>query len=223
MRKSPLDRAIQIVIPQSLRKRVLYFAHHSMHAGHPSSSRMYSTLRRTYYWPSMDGDIQDYVASCQSCIRTKGTQYRARRGLRLFPAAEPNSFVAIDLLGPLSNSSTGHEYILLITDRFTKFTWAILLRSKSSQAVTDTFLTHWAYSYGIPDRILSDNDPQFTARYFQHEMASLGIKHVPTSTYHPQTNGQTERYNSTMIARLRHYVVEHQQNWDAIVQPIAYA
>ena len=65
--------------------------------------------------------------------------------------------------------------------------------------------------------------PQFTARYFQHALTSLGVKHVPTSTYHPQTNGQTEQYNGAIVSRLRHYVAEHQRNWDAFVQPLTYA
>ena len=223
IRKSPLDQCIQIVAPEGLRKRIMYFAHNSVHAGHPGSSRMYSTLRRSYYWPNMAGEVQDYVAKCQSCLRTKGTQYRSRRELRLFPATEPLSFVALDLLGPLPKSKSGHEHVLVITDRFTKFTRAIPLKSTTSQTVTDAFLQYWAYAYGVPDRLLSDNGPQFTARYFQHALASLGIKHVPTSTYHPQTNGQTERYNSSIIARLRHYVAEHQRNWDTFVQPLTYA
>ena len=100
----------------------------------------------------------------------------------------------------------------MITDRFTKFTRPIPLKAAASQAVTDVFLQYWAYAYGIPDHLLSDNCHQLTARYFQHAMASLNIKHSPTSTYHPQTNGQTERYNSTIIARLRHSVAEHQRN-----------
>ena len=184
---------------------------------------MYSTLRRSYYWPNMSGDVQEYVSKCTPCIRTKVTQYRPRRELRLFPATEPLSFVALDLLGVLPKSKTGHDYVLVITDRFTEFMRAIPLKSTTSQTVIDTFLTYGAYAYGLPDRLLSENSPQFTARYFQHAMASLNIKHSPTSTYHPQTNGQMERYNSTLIARLRHYVAEHQWNWDAFVQPLTYA
>ena len=65
--------------------------------------------------------------------------------------------------------------------------------------------------------MLSDNGPQLTVHFFQHVLASLNIEHVPTSPYHLQTNGQTERYNSTLIARLRHYDAEHQQKWDAFV------
>ena len=89
IRTSPLDQCVQIVAPESLRKRIMYFSHNSIHAGNPGSSRMCSTLHRSYYWPNMAGDVQDYVTRCQPCLRTKGTRYRTRRKLRLFPATEP--------------------------------------------------------------------------------------------------------------------------------------
>ena len=159
VRTSPLDKCAQIVAPEGMRKRIMYFVHKSVHAGHSGSSRIYSTLRRSYYWPSMAGDVQDYVANCQSCLRTKSTQYRPRHKLRLFPATKPLAFVALDLLGPLPKSKAGHDHILVITDRFTKLTRAIPLKFTNSQVVTDAFLTSWAYAYGLPERVLSDSVP----------------------------------------------------------------
>ena len=198
IRTSPLDQFVQVVAPESLRKRIMYFSHNSVHAGHPGSSRMYSMLHCSYYWPNMAGNVQDYVSKYQSCLRTKGTRYRSRRKLRLFSATEPLLFVAFDLLGPLLKFNTCHEHILVITDRLTKLTHAIPLKSLTSQAVIYAFLTSWIYAYGLPDRVQSDNVPQFTACYFQHAVTSLNIKHVPTSTYHSQIKSQTERNNSTI-------------------------
>ena len=133
----------------------------------------------------MAGDVQDYVAKCQSFLRTKSMQYRSHRELRLFLATEHFSFVALEQLGPLPRSKSGHTHLLMVADIFNKFTRAIPLKSTTSQAVKDASLQYWAHAYCIPDRLLSDNGPQFTARYFQHALASLGIKHRPTSTYPP--------------------------------------
>ena len=149
-----------------MHKHIMYFAHNSVYAGHLGSSRMYSSLRRSYYWLNMAGDVQEYGAMCTSCIITKGTQYRPRRELRLLPATEPRAFVVLDLLGPLPKSTTGHDHVLVITDRFTKFTSTIPLKSTTSQMIIDAFLTYWAYAYELSDRVLSENGPQFTARYF---------------------------------------------------------
>ena len=78
IRASSLDQCVEIVPLESLHKRIMYFSHNSVHAGRPGSSRMYSTLRCSSYWPNMAGCVQDYVVECQSCLRTKRTQYRSR-------------------------------------------------------------------------------------------------------------------------------------------------
>ena len=51
----------------------------------------------------------------------------------------------------------------------------------------------------------------------------LGITNLYTSVYHPQTNGQVERYNRTIASMLRNYVNEHQDDWDVYVGPLTYA
>ena len=82
--------------------------------------------------------------------------------------------------------------------------------STTFQIVTDAFLTYWAYAYCLTDLLLSENELQLTARVFQLVISKLYIKHVPTSMYDHQTNGQTVGHNSTFIIRLHHYVAEYQ-------------
>ena len=85
------------------------------------------------------------------------------------------------------------------------------------------FLNHWVFPYGIPNTLLTDNGPQFIAEFFEFICAVIGIKRLAITAYHAQTNGQTERYNQTLEKRLRHYVNEHQDDWDLYVQPLTYA
>ena len=171
----------------------------------------------------MGGDVQGYAANCQSCLSTMSTQYRPCCQLRLFLTTEPLAFVTLDILGPSPKSESDHYHVLVITDRCTTLTRTITLKSTISQAVTDFFLTYCTYAYGFPDLMMSNNGSQLITRYFQHEMAILNIKHAPTSRYHPKTNGQIERYNSSLVTQLCHYVAEHQRNWDAFLQPLIYA
>ena len=84
-------------------------------------------------------------------------------------------------------------------------------------------MEHWIYAHGIPDDVPTDNGSKFTAKMFELTCTSLGVKHPPTSTNHPQTNGQVERLNRTLVARLRHYEVDHQRNWHLFIQPLTYA
>ena len=74
----------------------------------------------------------------------QGTQDRASRELGLLPVTETLAFIALNLLGSLSKSNLCQDHVLVITDRFTKFTRELPLKTITSQAVTDAFLTHWA-------------------------------------------------------------------------------
>ena len=72
-------------------------------------------------------------------------------------------------------------------------------------------------AYGIPDSVLTDNGPQFASVYYQGIFGLLGIASNYASPYHPQTNGQVEAYNRTLVRQLRCYVAEHVTEWDSHV------
>ena len=57
--------------------------------------------------------------------------------------------------------------IMVISDRFTKLTQVLPLRSTETYDVAVAFVEHWVYKYGAPNRVVSDNGPQFVARLFQ--------------------------------------------------------
>lgn len=80
--------------------------------------------------------------------------------------------------------------------------------------VAQAFLDHWVFAYGAPKYVLTNNGPQFVAKFFDAICTMIGITHFCTTAYHPQTNDQTERFNKTILSRLKHYVAEHQTDWD---------
>lgn len=78
-------------------------------------------------------------------------------------------------------------------------------------------------SYGPPDTLLTDNGPQLVSVYFRGFCRMLGIHHLTSTAYHPQTQGQVERYNRTIVAQLKAYVAEHQETWDKLVSVLSLA
>ena len=183
----------QVVLPDTLRPRVLQLAHHAKLAGHPGQTRMYYNVRRTYYRPHMAVDIFATVRNCTTCAKN-GLKLRKRTNpLKLFPATKPLASLCIDILGPLTKSKRGYVFLLVITDRFTKLTRVVPLRKITAYNVAVAFVEHWVFSYGPPECFISDNGKQFAAKFFQAVCELLGISNVFTSTYHPRTNGQMER------------------------------
>ena len=208
----------QIVIPQSLQRRVLELTHHSLLTGHPGGRRMYAYLSRFAYWPSMSVDCYTVVKHCEKCARNRVMLRKKQKNLRLFPATAPSESVAIHILGELLETPRGNLLLLVITDRFSKLVRTVPLAKITAQSVAQAFVHHWCLVYGPPIWLLSDNGKQFTAKFFQHVCRLMF-----TTNYHPQTNGQVERFNRTILAALRSYIGDHPKDWDLYTDFITYS
>ena len=117
--------------------------------------------------------------------------------MKLFPATKPLEYIAMDLLGPFPPTGNGSTNILVITDRFSTLAQVTPLSSNTAPSVANAFIDKWGIPHGLPVSILSDNGSQFVAKFFEAACLTLGLKQVTSTAYHPQTNGQTERYNHT--------------------------
>ena len=143
----------QLLVPQSLVKNMLKAERSSLLAAHPGGTRMYQTLRDYYYWPSLAVDVLGWVAVCPICAKNRLMGTRSEAFMRLFPATEPFTATAINLLGPLPRTPGGYEYILVICDRLTKVTRAVPLRDITTLDLLSAFLDTWVASYGLSDSV----------------------------------------------------------------------
>lgn len=92
--------------------------------------------------------------------------------------------------------SKGHNVILVVVDRFTKFAHFLPLKHPfSASQVAKVFLNNVASLYGMPKSIVSDRDRIFTSHFWQTLFKRFGIPLNLTAAYHPQSDGQTERVN----------------------------
>ena len=223
IRIAPSDGSRQIIVPRVLIRRILHNEHYPSSAGHTGAHRMFLSLRRAYFWPGMVADIYETVRQCNVCAQNRITERGKTNPLKLFPAKGPLESVAMDILGPLPKTKHGNRFLLVITDRYSKVTKTVPLRIITALSVAKSFCDHWVFAYGAPVSLLTDNGPQFTAKFFQAVCAELGVKKVFTTAYHPQTNGQVERYNRTILAALRGYVARRQDDWDEYTSSLTYA
>src|SRR5258705_1499195 len=74
--------------------------------------------------------------------------------------------------------------------------------------------------YGLPDIMISDQGPQFTAKVFQEIMTILQVKHKMSTAYHPQTDGQTECLNQELEVYLQIFCANLPNSWNSML-PIA--
>ena len=213
----------QLVVPESLRERILTLEHHATVSAHPGMNRMYYALRRRYYWPSMVTDIYSTITKCTTRTQDRLSLRRHTSPLTLFPATEPLTDLSVEILGSIPATKAGNRFILVITDRFSKLTKCVALRRITAISVASAIIDAWIACYGPPDRILSDQGPQFMANFFIAAIKVLGTKTVRTTAYYLQTNVQVEKHNRTMATQLRHYVTDDPRRWDELLPALTTA
>lgn len=91
----------------------------------------------------------------------------------------------------------------VITDRYFKLTSAIPTFKTTASHVASLFPDYWIAPIGIPVYLRAENKPRFESKYFELVNKQLDIKHLATTPYHPQSNKQSERFNETIVTRLR--------------------
>uniref|UniRef100_A0A914HA85 RNA-directed DNA polymerase n=1 Tax=Globodera rostochiensis TaxID=31243 RepID=A0A914HA85_GLORO len=177
----------RIIVPSLLRARALK----TLHMSHPGIVRMKALARRHFYWPGLDSAIEKVVRECEECQNALKAPTKAPLA-PWPPTSQAFQRVHIDFAGPCED---GHMYLILV-DSFSKWPEVCLMNTTTSSA-TIKVLRSVIYRSGVPEEIVSDNGTQFRSAEFAGFCKEFGIKHTFTPPFHPQSNGQVERFVDT--------------------------
>lgn len=203
----------QLVVPQSLRDKVLTLGHAIPWAGHLGKIKTLERIANKFYWPGLYTEVQKFCASCPVCQLASNKKTR-QYPLQPMPIIDvPFSRIAMDILGPLERSHSGFKYILVVCDYATRYPEAFPLRRITAQAVSQALLQLFS-RMGIPKEIITDQGTAFLSQTLKQVYHLLGIKGIKTTPYHPQTDGLVERYNQTLKSMIRKFVAEDGKDWD---------
>ena len=200
----------QIVIQRSLLKEILPFLH--KHCGHFGMAKTFGRVRKQFYWPGMKKNVHEWVSSCEEGCQKKSPHQKHIHILTTWKPSHPFWQVALDIMGPLPESS-GNKHILLIGDQFTKWYEAIPMSNQEASTVAKAFVNVWVSRFGCPANLHSDRGSNFMSNLFQNMCKELGINRTSTTAYHPQGNAMIERTNRTIGESLAKYVCEHHNTW----------
>ncbi|GAA5991079.1 hypothetical protein JCM11641_002320 [Rhodosporidiobolus odoratus] len=214
----------RILVPADveLREALLHEAHDA--SGHFGALKTYTELRRSFYWHGMGKDVRKYCSSCDPCQRNKASTVK-RQGQHHALPVPPRLFsdVALDFVGPLPKSQ-GHDMLLTITDRLSGYTRLLPCSSKDgAHEVAGVFFEGWVRLFGQPERIVSDRDKLFTSRFWKAPHKRMGSKLQMSTSFHPETDGRSERTNKTAVQVLRSMVSRRQTDWSHHLASTEYA
>ncbi len=181
------------------KRELLQLYHNTQVVGHPGVAKTLWMLSRDYWWPGMRTFMQEYVKGCSKCQESKSRTHPNWPPIQPITPAEntrPFATIAMDFIVKLPPSQ-GYDSILMVTNHdCTKV--IILLPCKEemdSLGFAKLYLERIFPFIGLPERVISDQDPRFTSKIFREICTLLEVKQNIASGYHPQTDRQSEKMN----------------------------
>ena len=138
----------------------------------------------------------------------------------------PWESIAMDFIFGLPRSQQSNNNIWTIVDRFSKQAHFIPVKKTiKPHHMAKLFMAHIFKHHGFPKTIILDRDPRMTSLFWRGLFENVGTKLNFSSAYHPQTDGQSEIVNSTILDLLKCYVNELDQRnqWETYLPLLEYA
>ncbi|GJX15251.1 reverse transcriptase domain-containing protein [Tanacetum coccineum] len=198
-----------------LRTVIMHESHKSKYSIHPGSDKMYQDMKKLYWWPNMKADIATYVSKCLTCAKVKAEHQRPS-GLLVQPKIPEWKWdnITMDFVTKLPKTSQGYDTIWVIVDRLTKSAIFTPMRETDPlDKLARLYLKEVVTRHGIPVSIICDRDPRFASNFWRSLQNALGTNLDMSTTYHPQTDGQSERTIQTLEDMLRACAINFGKGW----------
>ena len=208
----------RLIVPSSseVRTRILAECHDSTTGCHFGRDKTLDAVKLRFSWDGMSTDVERYVASCDACQRNKPGQLLTPGPLMPLPLPDrPCQAWTTDAVTGLPMTKRGHDAIQVYVERLCKLKHFVA--SKKSDGAVELaacFVKTVVRAHGVPETIVSDRDPRFTAHFYAELTKLIGATLAMSTARHPQSDGQSEREIKTLITALRAFCNEHQDDWD---------
>lgn len=204
----------RLMVPESLRERIMTQKHAARWMGHPGPARTFSVMKRSYYWPGMEGDISEFVKRCDSCAKRKSPPGLKAPLETPYFASRPFEQISLDIFGPLPKTPRGNRYLLTVIDNFTRYAEGEPIGEATAKETARVLVEKIVTRHGVPSRLLTDQGRNFVSALFKETCRLLGIKKLQTTPYHPEGNGMVERLHRTLTDSIAHFVKRDGTDWD---------
>ena len=196
-----LYKGDRVIVPTALRKEMMK----RIHASHQGQQACLRRAKDALFWPGMSSQIKEAVSNCSLCAEYQTAQPKEPLITPELPS-RPWSIVAQDLY-----SFQGNNFLITV-DAFSGYWEVDKLPQTTSPAVIDATKQHFA-RYGIPDRVYTDNGPQFDCAEYTRFSNAWQFEHYTSSPYHSQSNGMVEAAVKTAKTLQKKASAAHRDQW----------
>ncbi|KAK3043051.1 hypothetical protein RJ639_002619 [Escallonia herrerae] len=204
-----MTKGRRVYVPRvdHMRRTLIRECHDTLWAGHARGERILALFQQGYYWPQMGDEVQEYVNTCLSCQQDKVERKKKAGLLQPLPVPKrPWESVSLDFITGLPKVEDLGT-ILVVVDRFSKYASFIATpKYCSAEDTAQLFFKYVVKYWGMPQDIVSDRDSCFTGNFWTKLFKLFGSQLSMSSSYHPESDGQTERFNSMLEEYLCHFV-----------------
>lgn len=141
----------------TLQQKILHEFHASPVGGHSGALATYSRIKRLFFWPGLKYDVWSFVQSCAVCLQAKPECVCYPGFLQPLPVLSASwEVIIMDFIEGLPTSGSANA-ILVVVDKFSKFTHFISLRHPFTAAVVAKLFMDTVFRlHGLPKAIISD-------------------------------------------------------------------
>ena len=177
---------------------------------------MYQDLKPCFWWTKMKKEIAAYDARCDNCNRVKAIHLKSAGLLQPLPIpGQKWEEISMDFIIGLPLTQQGHDSIWVIVDCLTQSAHFVPVNTRYLVGkYAELYISQIMRLHRVPRALISDRGPQFIACFWEHQHQALGTKQIRSSTYNPQTSGQTERVNQILEDMLRACVISSKGSWE---------
>ena len=194
---------LQLILPHKYQILMCQQFHDGRRGAHLGRRRVVELIQRHTYWYKMTECVRTWIKTCPKCQQNSRPGKTPKAPMQKYIVGYCNERVCMDICGPLTISRTKNLYVLVITDSFSKYTKAFPMKNGLAMTVAELFTQHWINDFGEPEEIHTDQGGNFESNLMAEVCEMHSIHKTRTSTYHPKSNGQVERFNQTMMKMIR--------------------
>ena len=212
-----------LVLPESYRPEVIRAAHDSPSGAHQGARKVIERIDKVFAFPGMSKQVRSYIRSCHTCQLVSDKRKGDRVPLTPIPIVG-NAFEELicDVIGKLTRTSGGHEYIFVIVCQATRWVHAVPLRNLKVTTIADT-LNNFFMTHGYAKKLRFDKFASFTSGVMKELQKILQIECIFAPVDHHESIGTVERQIRSLERMLKSFIDTHEKQWDKLLPYFCFA